>query len=155
MARVGLLLHTTGGETRLPEALQEDESGDEWDDGQDTVAGARTGPCRFEWTSASRHCQQSARGRCRRWALACDRQRRRSRPGKPSTRGTRRRAGLINAISHFAFPIIKGGYFTGVYTATGHLVMSALLIYLIVKESRRVRTEAVTGIRAKLDLTDM
>jgi len=47
MARVVLLLHTTGGETRLPEALQEYES-DEWDGGQDTVAGARTGPCRFE-----------------------------------------------------------------------------------------------------------
>ena len=39
--------------------------------------------------------------------------------------------------------------------ATGHLVMSALLIYLIVKESRRIRTEAITGIRIKLDLTDM
>ena len=33
--------------------------------------------------------------------------------------------------------------------------MSALLIYLIVKESRRIRTEAVTGIRKELDLTDM
>ena len=64
-------------------------------------------------------------------------------------------AGLINAISHFAFPIIKGGYFPGVYTASGHLVMSALLIYLLIKESKRIRTEAETGVRAKLDLTDL
>ncbi|MGW6281347.1 HXXEE domain-containing protein [Kribbella sp. NPDC055071] len=48
-------------------------------------------------------------------------------------------AGLINAISHFVFPILKGGYFPGVYTASGHLVMSALLIYLLIKESRRLR----------------
>jgi hypothetical protein len=64
-------------------------------------------------------------------------------------------AGLINAISHFAFPIIRGGYFPGVYTATGHLVLSALLIVLLVKESKRVRTEAETGIRTKPDLTDL
>jgi hypothetical protein len=51
-------------------------------------------------------------------------------------------AGLINAISHFVFPIIKGGYFPGLYTASGHLVMSALLIYLLVKESRRLRARA-------------
>jgi hypothetical protein len=51
-------------------------------------------------------------------------------------------AGLINAISHFVFPIIKGGYFPGLYTASGHLIMSALLIYLLVKESRRLRARA-------------
>jgi hypothetical protein len=64
-------------------------------------------------------------------------------------------AGLINAISHFVFPIIKGGYFPGVYTATGHLIMSALLIYLLVKESRRLRAEAESGVTPKLDLTDL
>ena len=64
-------------------------------------------------------------------------------------------AGLINAISHFVFPIIKGGYFPGVYTATGHLVMSAILIYLLIKESSRIRTEAATGVRTTLDLTDL
>jgi hypothetical protein len=64
-------------------------------------------------------------------------------------------AGLINAISHFVFPIIKGGYFPGVYTATGHLIMSAFLIYLLVKESRRLRAEAESGVKPKLDLTDL
>jgi hypothetical protein len=64
-------------------------------------------------------------------------------------------AGLINAISHFVFPIIKGGYFPGLYTATGHLVMSAFLIYLLVTESKRLRTEAETGVKARLDLTDL
>jgi hypothetical protein len=64
-------------------------------------------------------------------------------------------AGLINAISHFAFPIIKGGYFPGVYTASGHLVMSVLLIVLLVRESKRIRSEAQTGVRTKLDLTDL
>jgi hypothetical protein len=51
-------------------------------------------------------------------------------------------AGLINAISHFVFPILKGGYFPGVYTATGHLIMSALLIRLLVTESKRLREAA-------------
>ncbi|MFD3403632.1 HXXEE domain-containing protein [Kribbella sp. NPDC058693] len=51
-------------------------------------------------------------------------------------------AGLINAISHFVFPILKGGYFPGLYTATGHLIMSALLIHLLIKESHRLRTRA-------------
>lgn len=64
-------------------------------------------------------------------------------------------AGLMNAISHFVFPILKGGYFPGVYTATGHLVMSAVLIYLLVKESGRTRAEAVTGVRTTPDLTDL
>jgi Protein of unknown function with HXXEE motif len=64
-------------------------------------------------------------------------------------------AGLINAISHFVFPIIKGGYFPGLYTATGHLVMSALLIYFLVKESKRLRAEAQSGVKAALDLTDL
>ena len=64
-------------------------------------------------------------------------------------------AGLINAISHFAFPIIKGGYFPGVYTATGHLIMSILLIVLLVRESKRIRMEAETGVRTRPDLTDL
>src|SRR5215813_1375044 len=41
-------------------------------------------------------------------------------------------AGLLNAISHFVFPIIKGG----------HLILSGVLIYLLVDESRRLRVEA-------------
>jgi len=63
-------------------------------------------------------------------------------------------AGLINAISHFAFPIIKGGYFPGVYTATGHLIMSVLLIYFLVLESKRLRAEAQSGVKAAPGLTD-
>jgi len=51
-------------------------------------------------------------------------------------------AGLLNAISHFVFPIIKGGYFPGLYTAGGHLIISVLLIYLLVDESRRLEAEA-------------
>ncbi|WP_157172417.1 HXXEE domain-containing protein [Nocardia pneumoniae] len=47
-------------------------------------------------------------------------------------------AGLLNGISHFVFPIIKGGYFPGLYTAGGHFIMSALLIYFLVTESRRL-----------------
>src|SRR5262245_6645308 len=53
-------------------------------------------------------------------------------------------AGLLNAISHFVFPIIKGGYFPGLYTAGGHLIMSGLLIYLLVGESRRLEAEAAS-----------
>jgi hypothetical protein len=64
-------------------------------------------------------------------------------------------AGLINAISHFVFPILKGGYFPGVYTAAGHLIMSTLLIYLLIKESHRLRAEAQSGVKAGLDLTDL
>ena len=48
-------------------------------------------------------------------------------------------AGLINAISHFVFPIIKGGYFPGLYTAGGHLILSALLIVFLIQESRAPR----------------
>ncbi|MDQ3715801.1 MAG: HXXEE domain-containing protein [Actinomycetota bacterium] len=51
-------------------------------------------------------------------------------------------AGLINAISHFIFPIIKGGYFPGLYTAAGHLVLSGLLITVLIQESRRLKSEA-------------
>jgi hypothetical protein len=56
-------------------------------------------------------------------------------------------AGLINAISHFVFPIIKGGYFPGLYTAGGHLIMSALLIYLLVDESKRRKAAARGTVR--------
>ena len=51
-------------------------------------------------------------------------------------------AGLLNAVSHFVFPILKGGYFPGLYTAAGHLVMSALLIRYLLTESRRLRAAA-------------
>jgi hypothetical protein len=54
-------------------------------------------------------------------------------------------AGLLNAISHFVFPIIKGGYFPGVYTATGHLVMSALLIRFLLQETARLKAESPRG----------
>ena len=56
-------------------------------------------------------------------------------------------AGLLNAIAHFVFPIIKGGYFPGLYTAGGHLIMSALLIYLLVDESRRLKAAAAGVVR--------
>jgi Protein of unknown function with HXXEE motif len=56
-------------------------------------------------------------------------------------------AGLINAISHFVFPIMKGGYFPGLYTAGGHLIMSALLIYFLVDESKRLKAAAVDTVR--------
>jgi len=49
-------------------------------------------------------------------------------------------AGLINAVSHFAFPVLKGGYFPGLYTAAGHLALSVLLIVFLVQEWRRERT---------------
>lgn len=45
-------------------------------------------------------------------------------------------AGLLNAVAHFVFPVLKGGYFPGLYTAAGHLFLSALLLYLLVQESR-------------------
>ncbi|MEU1968964.1 HXXEE domain-containing protein [Micromonospora sediminicola] len=51
-------------------------------------------------------------------------------------------AGLLNGIAHFVFPVIKGGYFPGLYTAGGHLVMSALLIYLLIRENREIRAAA-------------
>lgn len=55
-------------------------------------------------------------------------------------------AGMLNAISHFVFPVLKGGYFPGLYTATGHLVMSGLLIYFLIQETRRLKTlEADAG----------
>jgi hypothetical protein len=51
-------------------------------------------------------------------------------------------AGLLNAISHFVFPIIKGGYFPGLYTAAGHLIMSALLIRFLLQETARLKAAA-------------
>lgn len=39
------------------------------------------------------------------------------------------------------------GYFPGFYTATGHLIMSAFLIYLLAKESKRLRAEAESGVK--------
>lgn len=52
-------------------------------------------------------------------------------------------AGLVNAISHFAFPIIKDGYFPGLYTAAGHLILSVLLITFLIQESRRLKVEGL------------
>ncbi|HET8684115.1 MAG TPA: HXXEE domain-containing protein [Micromonosporaceae bacterium] len=54
-------------------------------------------------------------------------------------------AGLLNAIAHFVFPVIKGGYFPGLYTAAGHLLMSALLIYFLVEESARLRRDSAAA----------
>jgi Protein of unknown function with HXXEE motif len=51
-------------------------------------------------------------------------------------------AGLLNAVAHFVFPVLKGGYFPGLWTAGGHLVLSALLVYLLVQESGRRKAEA-------------
>ena len=50
--------------------------------------------------------------------------------------------GLVNAVSHFIFPFIKGGYFPGLYTAAGHLIMSIPLIYFLLQENRRLRSGA-------------
>lgn len=58
-------------------------------------------------------------------------------------------AGLINAISHFVFPIIRGGYFPGLYTAAGHLALSILLIHLLLRESRPTGTGTGTGTGAR------
>ncbi len=56
-------------------------------------------------------------------------------------------AGLINAISHFVFPVLKGGYFPGLYTAVGHLVMSIVVIWVLIAEWRAARCEALAGAR--------
>jgi len=48
-------------------------------------------------------------------------------------------AGVINAVSHFAFPVLKGGYFPGLYTAAGHLILSVLLIVFLIQEWRHER----------------
>lgn len=48
-------------------------------------------------------------------------------------------AGLINAVAHFVFPVLAGGYYPGLYTAPLHLVMSIVLIYALLKETKRVR----------------
>lgn len=50
-------------------------------------------------------------------------------------------AGLINAISHFVFPIIKGGYFPGLHTAAGHLILSVMLIVFLIQEARLLRSQ--------------
>jgi uncharacterized protein with HXXEE motif len=49
-------------------------------------------------------------------------------------------AGLINALSHFVYPIIKGGYFPGLYTAAGHLVLGILLVSFLIQEGRSLKT---------------
>ncbi|GAA1416261.1 HXXEE domain-containing protein [Catellatospora coxensis] len=54
-------------------------------------------------------------------------------------------AGLLNGVAHFVFPVIKGGYFPGLYTAGGHLVVSALLIYFLIRENRELRAAEQPG----------
>lgn len=44
-------------------------------------------------------------------------------------------AGLLNAVAHFVFPVLEGGYFPGLYTALGHLILSPLLLSLLVQEA--------------------
>lgn len=48
-------------------------------------------------------------------------------------------AGLINAIAHFVLPLFEGGYFPGLITAPGHLILSILLVRLLVIEDRSLR----------------
>lgn len=54
-------------------------------------------------------------------------------------------AGLLNAISHFVFPLIKGGYFPGLYTAAGHLILSVLLLRLLVREAQQANNPTVAS----------
>ncbi len=53
-------------------------------------------------------------------------------------------AGLLNAMSHFVFPLIKGGYFPGLYTAAGHLVLSITLVVMLMREARDVAASGHT-----------
>jgi hypothetical protein len=63
-------------------------------------------------------------------------------------------AGLINAISHFVFPIINGWhYFPGVYTAAGHLFFSALVLRFLLLDARTQRRKE--AIPASEDLNSM
>lgn len=48
-------------------------------------------------------------------------------------------AGLINAIAHFVFPLVEGGYFPGLITAPGHLLLSIMLVRYLVIENRDLR----------------
>jgi hypothetical protein len=54
-------------------------------------------------------------------------------------------AGLLNAVAHFVFPVLEGGYFPGLYTALGHLILSALLLHLLVQESRQPVADGPAG----------
>lgn len=51
-------------------------------------------------------------------------------------------AGLVNALAHFVFPVVKGGYVPGLYTAPGHLLLSVLLVAALVREDQRLRRGA-------------
>jgi hypothetical protein len=63
-------------------------------------------------------------------------------------------AGLINAISHFVFPIIKGWhYFPGLYTAAGHLFFSVVVLRFLILDARAQRDNET--IRASEDLDKM
>ena len=48
-------------------------------------------------------------------------------------------AGLSNAIAHFVFPIVAGGYFPGLYTAPLNLIMSIIFIRALLMENERLR----------------
>lgn len=61
-------------------------------------------------------------------------------------------AGLINAIAHFVFPLLAGGYFPGLYTAGGHLFFSVLLLYYLLTDYRAARRAAERT--APFDSTD-
>ncbi len=64
-------------------------------------------------------------------------------------------AGLLNAISHFVFPLMKGGYFPGEYTAAGHLLMSAMLIRFLLQETARLKAAGFeTGNRTDRRLSE-
>ena len=62
-------------------------------------------------------------------------------------------AGLINAISHFVFPIINGGYFPGLYTAAGHLFFSILVLRFLIIDARQQKQHV--GIDDSEDLDRM
>lgn len=48
-------------------------------------------------------------------------------------------AGAINGVSHFAFAIIRGGYFPGLYTAAGHLLFSGLVLRFLLTDAHAQR----------------
>ena len=55
-------------------------------------------------------------------------------------------AGLINAIAHFVFPLVEGGYFPGLITAPGHRVLSIVLVRFLVIENRELRSSEAAGV---------
>ena len=47
---------------------------------------------------------------------------------------------FVRVLLTFVLPVLKGGYLPGRYTAIGHLVLSALLLYLLGRESKEAAT---------------